>query len=747
MHVTGWLFDLYPQGDEMIVWLKQANGETIRLKDNWQHSIYVASNSKADLQSIVTNADITQLVKSHEFVSKQEKITDSKKSSVLKLTLADSTKGAFLARKIERLGKFGQYRLYNADLKPAQCYLYEHDHFTLAYCDVETSKDRLIWHIKDDVWHTDYDLPDLQSMHLEVTINKAGKLPKFTDKIASIIIRLGNETIELDGKPEVDLLASLESEITKIDPDFIITQDGDSFLYSYLIARAELSKTYISLNRENMPIVKPAKDGTSYFSYGRIHFKPSSVYLYGRVNLDMHNSFIWHEAGLAGLYEIARICRMPLHIAARASIGKCMSSLQFYHATKQDLLVPFKPVLAEHFKTYKELLIADRGGFVFEPESGVHERVAEFDFASLYANIMLKRNISAETVRCECCPDSYERVPELDYNICVKRKGIVPISLKILVEKRAKYKLLKKAATDPKQRAIYDARQGSLKWVLVTSFGYLGFNNAKFGRIDAHIAVCAFDRYVLLQATRIAERAGFTVLHGIVDSLWLKKPNATQQDYLQLKQAIEQETGFEISFEGLYKWVVFVHSKESKELPVANRYFGVFENGEIKDRGIETRRHDTPPLFNKFQREVLQIMAKGNNVREVKALMPQVFATFQKYKQMLRERKVLLADLVFTKQLSKESNACTVNTAETNALYQLTDEGESLHAGEVLQYIITDYGRRNSRKRTVPVELINEKTTYDANKYIEILAGVCNSVIEPFGFQVNNAVNDSMRLT
>ena len=66
--------------------------------------------------------------------------------------------------------------------------------------------------------------------------------------------------------------------------------------------------------------------------------------------------------------------------------------------------------------------------------------------------------------------------------------------------------------------AIYEARQSVLKWILVTSFGYLGYNNAKFGRIDAHIAVCAFDRQILLQAAKIAERQGFRVLHGIVDS-------------------------------------------------------------------------------------------------------------------------------------------------------------------------------------------------------------------------------------
>src|SRR5918911_4817289 len=104
---------------------------------------------------------------------------------------------------------------------------------------------------------------------------------------------------------------------------------------------------------------------------------------------------------------------MPLHTAARASIGKCLSSLQFYYATKKGILIPWKPVIAEHFKTLGDLLVADRGGYIFEPEIGVHEKVAEFDFVSLYPNIILKKNLSAETVLCECCQSSKLRVPEL----------------------------------------------------------------------------------------------------------------------------------------------------------------------------------------------------------------------------------------------------------------------------------------------------------------------------------------------
>jgi DNA polymerase, archaea type len=88
-------------------------------------------------------------------------------------------------------------------------------------------------------------------------------------------------------------------------------------------------------------------------------------------------------------------------------------------------------------------------------------------------------------------------------------------------------------------------------------------------------------------------------------------------DYLELKESIEKETGFALTFEGIHKWIAFVHSKQNDILPVPNRYFGVYEDGTLKIRGIEARRHDTPALFSKFQQEALEIMSKGNNINEV----------------------------------------------------------------------------------------------------------------------------------
>jgi len=74
----------------------------------------------------------------------------------------------------------------------------------------------------------------------------------------------------------------------------------------------------------------------------------------------------------------------------------------------------------------------------------------------MFPMLMLTRNISAETVLCKCCPDSKIRVPELGYNICEKRKGIVPKTLDLLLKKRLKYKNLMKEASDARLRQAYD---------------------------------------------------------------------------------------------------------------------------------------------------------------------------------------------------------------------------------------------------------------------------------------------------
>jgi DNA polymerase-2 len=178
-----------------------------------------------------------------------------------------------------------------------------------------------------------------------------------------------------------------------------------------------------------------------------------------------------------------------------------MTSLEIERAVKDGILVPWRKSEPERYKTALQLLTVDKGGLTFQPKVGAFESVAEIDYASMYPSLMVTRNISPETVLCSCCDNQV--VPEAGYNICTKRRGLIPLTLAPLVERRRQLKELMRSAEDERTRAIYDARRTAIKWMLVSCFGYMGFRNAKFGRIEAHEAVTAFGRETLLSAKDI----------------------------------------------------------------------------------------------------------------------------------------------------------------------------------------------------------------------------------------------------
>ncbi len=732
--MRGWIIDLYTESPgKMVVWLKLESGETRRLVDRWAPSFFVAADDKRDLADLEKG-------RGRDFswsrrVTRYERATDTRESEVLELVVDDAKKLPALAESVERSRPFGAYRLYNVDVPPEQMYLYENDLFPLAYCEVSETRDGLSWDLQDDVWSCRYVVPSLRSVEIDVVVKRSGKMARVSDPIESISLKGGDGSASLiEGGSEEEKLLGLVEEVGRLDPDLVFTSDGDSFVLPYLVARAAANGVAdrLRIDRDGNALEAPQRKGTSYFSYGKILFKPSAMKLRGRVHLDTNSSFVQRESGLEGFYEVSRVCRLPLHTASRASIGKALSSLQFYHATKEGILIPWKPVLAESFKSRAELLVADRGGFVFEPELGVHEGVAELDFSSLYPSIMMKKNISAETVRCSCCPDSANRVPELGWNVCERRpEGIVPKAVKIIVEKRMKYKRLEQV-TAGEEKERYESRRNALKWVGVATFGYLGFNNAKFGRIDAHIAVCAWDRKVLVDAARVAERRGYRVMHGIVDSLWLKKEGAGREDYERLRREIEAETKFVISFDGIYKWIAFLPSKVDAGVPVLNQYFGAYRNGRIKVRGIEARRHDTPTFFSKCQLEILELLAGASTVKEATSMVEECIRVFLKHARSLLEHDAPVEGLVFTRNLSKKPGEYANQSLTSSVADQLVREGMELHAGEAVQYVITDYESKSPGRRAVAFELVDEGTVYDAKRYVELLAEACSTVLKPF---------------
>jgi DNA polymerase elongation subunit (family B) len=150
-----------------------------------------------------------------------------------------------------------------------------------------------------------------------------------------------------------------------------------------------------------------------------------------------------------------------------------MTSLEIERAVKDGILVPWRKSEPERYKTALQLLTVDKGGLTYQPPIGAFEGVAEIDYASMYPSLMVTRNISPETILCHCCDN--QAVPEAGYNICVKRRGLIPLTLAPLVERRQRLKDLMRSATDELTRGVYEARRTAIKWMLVSCFGYMGF--------------------------------------------------------------------------------------------------------------------------------------------------------------------------------------------------------------------------------------------------------------------------------
>ena len=193
--------------------------------------------------------------------------------------------------------------------------------------------------------------------------------------------------------------------------------------------------------------------------------------------------------------------------------------------------------------------------------------------------------------------------------------GFLPTVLKPLLELRIMTKQLKKA--DPR----FAGTDAILKWMLVTCFGYTGYKNAKFGRIEVHEGITGRSREILLQTKDIAEIMGFRVLHGIVDCLWVQGSPIEE-----LKNRVERQTGLLLEVDH-FDWIVFLPLADG--FGAYNRYYGRQPDGSIKVRGIAARRHDTPEYVREMQRRMLAVMAQAKTIAELETAREEVADIFR----------------------------------------------------------------------------------------------------------------------
>jgi DNA polymerase I len=459
-----------------------------------------------------------------------------------------------------------------------------------------------------------------------------------------------HERTELLRGTGLTVVQDLFSLLETIDPDVILMSQADLWMPKF--RRYAQSKGII------MPFSRNGNyrqmNSRSYWSYGRVEHKDAALIPDGRVLIDTDQSFVYHEGGLDGVFMAARLSGLSPNLASRFTPGTLISSYEVYEAVKRGIVVPFRKADVETVRKFADLQKADRGGMMFQPVAGVYGNVDEIDFTSMYPSIIVKFGLSPET---------------LGYT---GRRGFLASALEPVVALRRETKKKKKTG------ARYAGIDSLLKWMLVTCFGYTGYKNAKFGRIEVHEAITRRSREILMQTKDIAESMGFCVLHGIVDCLWVQ---GTAVDVLCAE--VNRKTGLFAESEH-FDWIVFLPLNDG--FGAYNRYYGRLSDGSMKVRGIAARRHDTPEYIRTIQQAMLSVMASACTPADLAQVRDPVYRIYCNAVRNLPD--ISAPALAISRRISRTTYAH--RCIEGAAVKAYRDAGIEIAPGMKISYVVRD---------------------------------------------------------
>ncbi len=414
------------------------------------------------------------------------------------------------------------------------------------------------------------------------------------------------------------------------------------------------------------------------------------------------------ESVLPQVYELSRVCgQLPFDVA-RMRYSQLVEWLLMRRAHEAGELSPNRPRYDEIMRRRK--YPAYTGGYVHPPKEGIHEKIALYDFTSLYPSITITHNVSPETLDCMCCPkDSNPKtnhVPEGEHYFCQNHKGFIPAILEGLVEQRQSIKRrMRKAKKGTKLRRMLDNRQNALKILANASYGYYAYAGSRwYSRVCAQ-SITAWGRHYIKQVISKAQSMGFSVIYGDTDSLFIEsKTRKAARDFL--KRANKDLPGvMELELEGMYKAGIFVLAKSGKA--AKKRYALIDSRGKMTIRGFEKVRRDWSPIAKQTQESVLEAVLRNRSPEKALGIV-------KKSIERIRNHQVELDDLVIYSQITRPLSQYEQIGPHVAAARRAREKGRIIRPGMSISIII-EPGEGSISSRAVPLE---DARDYDPDYYI-----------------------------
>ena len=682
----------------------------------------------------------------------------------------------------DRLHEHG-IRTYEADVRFATRYLIEHDIKGGCEIEGEPSPGDGVDHVFDDpvLGPADVDVvPRVLSFDIE-TDREASRL------LAISLFGCGADEVHIvdpAGRPmpehaqghpdEATVLAVFTQRVAELDPDVLTGWNIVDFDLSVLLRIAERLRQPLSLGREpGPPRIRPAQ---GYFGSGNATI-PGRLVLDGLdllrgafVRMDDHSldavarSVLGEGKALEGdahdrvdeiqqryaedLAGFARYARTDARLAweiceklklVTLAFARCkltgmtpdrvaasIASFDFLYLAELEKRAIVAPTVRSDDS---RVFAAQAGGHVLEPRPGVHDNVWVFDFKSLYPSII--RTFNIDPLGWVASPAPGDDVVRLEGGAAFRRgAAILPRLLDELFPRR-----------EAAKRRGDGVASHAIKILMNSFYGVLGTPACRFHNPAIANAITGQGRHLLLWSKAWFERAGFEVLYGDTDSLFVasgyndrteaqEKGRALADELTHdVARYIEQQwhvtSRLELEFEKLYV-KLFLPSVRHGSGGARKRYAGLVDGHDtenIEFVGLEVVRRDWTALAKQVQRELYHRLFSDQPVTEYLADVVQ------------RVRRGELDDLlVYRKGLRKELESYTASTPPHVAAARKSAEAP----GRLISYLMTTAG---------PEPLDRLEHPPDREHYVtKQVKPVAEPVLSALGLDFERAIGDDRQL-
>lgn len=774
MNRTFWLLDLnheqYEGRHSIWLWGITHEGKRVLIVDsNYRPYFYLVPNESQDPEALRRSLEADKPHPSIESATIEKKKILAEEKIVLKVFCNDPDLLERAAR--DSLKKTGAEATYEEKLRLAIKYQYDFGIRPCQWYEVETEKssiDPKEYSVIEALNATTHPVaiakeepPRLDQFSFSLlSVSKTGAPSPVRDPIRIIAWTTNkNEAQAIQNEKESDssTIQKFSDELSKTNPDIVLSFEGNSVDWPYMLKRADRTKTNLRVGRDGGPphqslfghysligranvdllnfaddlydvknktvenvakyleIKVPSEeliDETAYFDYWSRNDRRKILTEHAQ-NQASTILKIGEEA-IDYVVQISALSGLPPDQVIAAAVGFRVDNYLMMETHALGQLIPSR---------LEQPIIPYRGAIVLEPKVGLHDNVASVDFSSWYPSLMIKYNISPDTLVKGREKGDFFEVPEVKHRFRKHPSGFYRIVLTKLIEARKATKVeLKRTPQDDLRFPLLKAREKAIKVLTNAVYGYAGWAGARWYSKEVAESAAALGREMINRAISIAKNLGLTVYYGDTDSLFV---NYDEKLVREFQNEIDKQLGLEINLSEIYKRILFTEAKK--------KYAGLRTDGQLDVVGLEAVRGDWSNLARDVQNTVLKMVLEDANPARAVAYVRDLTTN-------LKSKNLPLSTYVIWKTLTKPVAGYEVNAPHVEAAKKMAKDGWTVTAGDKVGFVITNKPGKLYQKAEPHYKVSPDQIDYDYYIHNQIVPAAAR-ILEVLGVDESQLVS------